>query len=248
MNKLAYLLLGALLTACRAEAPQQSRRASQPTIIDSLLAAYGYAGDSLHIGFVFRDRSYHAQLYPQGRSYTSTYSDSLGQHTRSLAGAYTEQLNGHQVSLSPEDSAAHAASLNSVLYFALLPLPLADPAVQYTELQPQRIRGRQYRVLSLHFSPEQGGEDYSDKFLYWLDPTDLSIDYLAYSYLEDQGGTRFREAINQRRINGILFQDYLNYKGPAQPDSLPHIATLYQAGHLPLLSTIASSNIRVDRP
>jgi hypothetical protein len=72
------------------------------------------------------------------------------------------------------------------------------------------------------------------------------MDYLAYSYLEEDRGSRFRVAYNPRRINGILFQDYENYKGPA-PDSLEMILDLYKAEKLELLSKIELKAIAVNR-
>jgi len=61
------------------------------------------------------------------------------------------------------------------------------------------------------------------------------------------GGTRFRKAENFRKINGIGVQDYLNYKGPVSPDSLPFISDLYKNNKLPLLSEIRVSGIKVIR-
>jgi hypothetical protein len=71
------------------------------------------------------------------------------------------------------------------------------------------------------------------------------MDYLAYSYLEDEGGTRFRKAYNRRRVNGLIFQDYVNYKGP-NPDSLEYISNLFKRGVLDTLSLIELDQLRVE--
>ncbi|MCA1762239.1 MAG: hypothetical protein LC664_04505 [Flavobacteriales bacterium] len=73
------------------------------------------------------------------------------------------------------------------------------------------------------------------------------MDYIAYSFRENEGGTRFRKAVNRRRINGLVFQDYENYKGPANPDSLLAISRLFKMDSLDLLSFIETSRIKVDR-
>ena len=57
-----------------------------------------------------------------------------------------------------------------------------------------------------------GGEDFQDEYRYWIDPESGHIDYLAYNYHTDGGGTRFRKAKNRRKKEGFVFQDYINFK------------------------------------
>ena len=55
---------------------------------------------------------------------------------------------------------------------------------------------------------------------------------------------RFREAYNERRVGGIRFVDYRNFKyeGPLPVTSLD---SLYMAGHLEALSEIELEDIEV---
>lgn len=203
--------------------------------------------DGLRLGFTFRDKDYAVTRRNGQYEYTVRYRDEAGQlHQGTLSNeGYIHQVNGGWASMSPKDSAARAEALNSVVYFALLPAPLADPAAQKVYEGRDTLRGKAYHRLRVTFTPEGGGKDHDDVYLYWFDADDYSMDYLAYSFKDNGGGTRFRAATNSRRVNGILFQDYLNYRGPVSADSLRYIASLYKQGQLPLLSEINLSRISI---
>ena len=68
------------------------------------------------------------------------------------------------------------------------------------------------------------------------------MNYLAYEYLTDAGGIRFRVAINRRTIEGVVFQDYENYKAPKNT-SLDDLPKMYEKGELELLSLIVNDSI-----
>lgn len=198
------------------------------------------------ISFGFRDRMYTVHLSGEGFRYTRAYSDSLGSHLDVLSSrGYIPRISGRQIRLSSRDSAAGAASLNSVVYFALLPRFLTDDAVKSAYTGEEQLSDRNYHRIEVRFSEEGGGEDHQDVYLYWFDTEDYSMDYLAYSFMENEGGSRFRVARNSRRVNGILFQDYDNFKGPS-PDSLSYISELYRNGGLTKLSEINLDRLRVS--
>lgn len=225
-------------------------RTRSEMIIDSAIAFHGgekYYGHDISFGF--RDRMYSISRSANSFAYTSTYSDSFGVHHRELSNdGLVVHLNGERVALSAKDSTAYAASVNSVVYFAMLPSLLTDDAVRSVYEGDESINGKSYYRVKVTFTEEGGGEDHDDVYLYWFDTTDYSLDFLAYSFLVENGGTRFRAVTNTRRINGIVFQDYENYKGPA-PDSLQYISEMYKSGSLTLLSNIELNRISViERP
>ena len=84
----------------------------------------------------------------------------------------------------------------------------------------------------MRFTEEDGGKDFEDVFLYWFDEQTFSMDYLAYSYITDGGGVRFREAFNKSEIGGIVFQDYINYKPEDKLTPLEEMGTLLIKGNL----------------
>lgn len=224
-------------------------RSRSEMIIDSAIAHHG--GDAYKysdITFGFRKGLYSVELNDGGYSYTREFADSLGSHFQLLDNAgYTARVNNQPSELSAKDSAAAANSLNSVVYFALLPRFLSDPAVHSKLLGNESLNGKDYYRVKVTFSEEGGGEDHEDVYLYWFDTEDYSLDYLAYSFFEDDGGTRFRVARNSRRVNGILFQDYDNFKGPG-PDSLMQISNMYRKGEIDKLSEINLDRLKVTHP
>jgi len=91
------------------------------------------------------------------------------------------------------------------------------------------FRGRQYisiakgkqktlqRVLkndtvNILDNQEGGGDDFDDTYVYFFNKSTFKPDYLAYDFHVNGGGMRFREAYNERYVNGIRFVDYNNMK------------------------------------
>jgi hypothetical protein len=138
--------------------------------------------------------------------------------------------------------------VNSVVYFASLPYPLADPGVISKQLPDEIIEGQNYLKIEVTFTPAQGGLDYDDRFIYWIHPESYNIDFMAYFYHTDGGGSRFRKAVNIRRVNGIQFADYLNYA--SDPDtvrlSVDRFGEYYGQGSVNLVSEVKMDNIVVS--
>ena len=133
-------------------------------------------------------------------------------HDHLTNGGLWREVAGEKVVLSIKDSAAYANSVNSVIYFALLPYFLNDPAVIKTYLGTEVIGEKEYERVMVTFQQEGGGKDFEDEFIYWFDGDTYHLDFLAYNYITDGGGARFREAFNARQINGVRFVNYTNYK------------------------------------
>ncbi len=250
MRLFQILVISGLLViiSCTSESVDSNAdtRSDSEIIVDSAIAFHGgnhYLNSDIHFGF--RDKHYSVSNTGSAFVYGSSHTDSLGRHERKLANiGYESFLNGARLKLSAKDSAAQAGSLNSVVYFALLPSLLKDEAVKQELDGEDSIKGKDYYRIKVTFSKDGGGLDYDDVYLYWFDQNDYSMDYLAYSFHVNDGGSRFRAAYNSRRINGIIFQDYENFKGPA-PDSLKFIGDMYKAEKLPLLSRIELNRIAV---
>lgn len=148
-----------------------------------------------------------------------------------------------------EDSIAktYEASVNSVHYFSVLPYGLNDDAVNKTLLKSEEIKGKDYYKIKVTFSQEGGGEDYEDVFVYWFDKQNFKLGYLAYSYNEESGvGMRFREAYNERYVNGLRFVDYNNYKTEDKSITLENLGKAFENNQLELLSKIELKNVEVQ--
>ena len=109
-----------------------------------------------------------------------------------------------------------------------------------------KIEEATYWTVKVSFSQEGGGEDYQDEYRYWINQDTYEIDYLAYNYNTDEGGIRFRKAINKKRVKGILFQDYQNFRPLNKFESLDNLPQIYEEGLLSQISLIENKNIIVQ--
>lgn len=214
-------------------------------ILNKALEAHGSAAyDNAHYEFIFRERRYEFKNGDNSFWYsrTTTLNDSIIVDVLDN-GKLSRTINGNLISLSEKDSGNYRESVNSVIYFATLPHKLLDPAVNLTYIATQSINGIDYEVLKITFDEEGGGEDFDDEYHYWVHKSDHTIDYLAYNYTVNGGGVRFRSAYNDRIVDGILFQDYINYKAPVGTP-LIELPALLQKGELKELSRIETEEVR----
>jgi len=235
------MLAGINLLAC-------NRPLTDPQkIIDK---AIGVAGGEkyLHttIEFDFRDRHYIAQRENGQFSYERVFEDSIGTiHDYLTNSGFRRETNGAPTVVSDIMKERYSSSVNSVIYFALLPYGLNDEAVVKKFVRETTIDSVNYYVVGITFKEQGGGEDYQDEFMYWINKNDFTIGYMAYSYDESDGvGLRFRSAFNARKINGILFLDYINYK-PKGSVPFSSLEELYKSGELEELSKIELKKIQV---
>lgn len=199
------------------------------------------------ISFDFRDIHYQILKTPSRLEYSREFTDSLGKVLDQFNNqGFVRTINGKEINLSEERIKAFINSVNSVAYFALLPYGLNDDAVRKTWLGESELEGNRYDIIFVNFSENGGGEDFEDEFLYWINQQTGRMDYMAYTYVTDGGGVRFRKAVNPRNINGLLLQDYLNFKPEAKNTPLEKMEELYKNGKLELLSEIQLKNIEVE--
>ncbi|MCH8534448.1 MAG: deoxyribose-phosphate aldolase [Flavobacteriaceae bacterium] len=159
---------------------------------------------------------------------------------------FQRKVNQQKVSVSDSLANLYAESINSVLYFVQLPYRLKDPAVQKKLIGKENINGNEYHKIKVSFQEEGGGQDFEDIYMYWIHTETFDVDYLAYSFLVNGGGIRFREAYNPRKVNNIKFVDYRNYDVKNKNIKLEDLAKLFQNKELKLISSIENSNIEVE--
>ncbi len=151
-------------------------------------------------------------------------------------------INGIDQKFSLVEQDKYSGGINSVIYFATLPNKLQDPAVNKLYKGTTIIQNIEYEILEITFDQEGGGKDHDDTFLYWINKDSHLIEYLAYNYAVGKGGVRFRSAYNKRNIDGIIFQDYINYSADVGTPLLD-LPKLYEANKLKKLSEIKTENI-----
>lgn len=222
---------------------------SPQEIINASIQAHGL--DQLNgkrLAFDFRDKHYELERSTHEYVYTRSFQDSLGHVEDRLVNShlFTRAVDGKEIEIADEWKSKYANSVNSVLYFTQLPFMLNDPAVLRSYQGLVEIKGKQYHQLEIRFQEQDGGVDFEDVFLYWFADESSTMDYLAYSYITDGGGVRFREAINRRSIDGVIFQDYINYKPKEKHTSLDSMLELFKSGQLVELSRIENKNITLQ--
>lgn len=204
--------------------------------------------NNAEFSLTFRDIEYTYRNNNGMYEYTRTQIDSLGATILDKMDNDTliRYTNGVATDVVDEKRAAYTRSVNSVIYFFRLPYGLNDPAVKKAYIGETDIKGKTYHEVKITFEQEGGGEDFDDVFLYWFDKEDYSMDYMAYLYHTDGGGMRFREAINPRRVNGMLIQDYINLKPEDESIDIMTIDELYVDGQLIELSKIINEKVVIN--
>ena len=211
-------------------------------IIDRAIESHGGSNyDEVNFSFQFRKYGYvHFRKYSTYR-YERHHADGLTKDILDNDG-FSRQVNDKKVKLSAKDSNNFSNSVNSVIYFAFLPYFLNDAAVMKKTIGTEEIRGKQYFKIQVTFMQEGGGDDFDDIYVYWINQEDYKVDYLAYSFHVNGGGVRFREAYNRRIIDGITFQDYVNYKHNKNTP-VQELGKIFDNGGLTELSRIELKNI-----
>lgn len=220
----------------------------EEAILQKSIAAHGLDKiDGRTISFDFRDKSYSMNRSGDNWIYTRSFQDSAGFIQDSLinSSVFSRKLDGNEVSVSEEWQGKYGSSVNSVLYFFQVPLVLGDPAAIKEYLGETVIRGNSYDLIKVTFEQENGGEDFEDQFIYWFERESGLIDYIAYNYQTEGGGTRFREAFNRREIDGLLTQDYINWKPDSKFPPLESLPRLLEQDSLKELSRIENKNVEI---
>jgi hypothetical protein len=221
---------------------------SAQKIVDKSIEAHGGKKfDQIKIEFDFRDRHYTSTRNRGKFVYTREFQDSTGRVKDVLTNdSFHREIDGERANITDERAQAFSNSVNSVIYFALLPYGLNDPAVRKSYLGETTVRSRAYHQIKITFEEEGGGEDFEDVFLFWINAENFRVDYFAYSYKSDGGGIRFREALNPKLIRGILFQDYNNFMPKSDSVTLNQMKGLFESDGLEKMSVINLENIKVE--
>lgn len=225
---------------------------NEPTaqqILNAAILKHGYkSGEALEIQFDFRGNHYNARISDKGNVY-KRISHENGNELEDIvtSNTYIRRVNHKEVKVQ-EDSLSNvfAGETRSVVYFALLPYAANNEVVSKHLMPSIKIKGESYYKVEVAYGKNGGGKNFENIFVYWINQKTYAIDYLAYSYYINGGGVRFREAYNQREVNGILFQDYVNYT--IDNDFPAHeLDYAFQTNQLREISRIELENIQVNR-
>ncbi|MBT8245062.1 DUF6503 family protein [Winogradskyella sp.] len=250
MKYKSLLFLIVLLFNCKKDvAKTEAKPLFANEIIDkSIVVSGGEKFNNALIEFNFRDKYYVAKRTSGKYLLERIFKDSTSVVKDVLNNiGFTRFINGEASEVIKEKAETYTASVNSVHYFSVLPYGLNDKAVNKELIGEELINNQDYFKIKVTFDQNGGGEDYDDIFIYWINKDSFRPDYLAYSYHEEDGkGMRFREAYNERYINGLRFVDYNNYKSENLKVKLEDLAKALDDNQLKLLSKIELENIEVQ--
>ena len=256
MKKLWVMSLVLLLASCSGEIVtekpitnlQNETLDAAIEIIAKMREAHGVKNiDGKEITFSFRDKVYSRYSLNNQYGYSRSALNEEGKMViDSWRGDdFKRTINNVEVQITDKEENAYKNSINSVFYFALLPLSLSDPAVNVELLGDSKLKGKKYTKLRVTFDEEGGGEDFNDVFIYWMNKETNTMDFLAYQYFTEGGGIRFREAYNPREVGGFLFQDYNNFK-PTTGIELIDMDKAFEMGEMEQVSEIVLEDIKVN--
>ena len=244
MKYLIVLILAVFATSCQEEKEAIS---ADEIITKAIENAGGDIYKRATVQFKFRDNSYKSIRNGGEFQLERIISDSTGTLRDVVSNTgYQRSKNDSLITVPDSMAVRYSSSVNSVHYFAHLPYGLNDNAVNKKLVGDAEINGEPYYQLKITFQQEGGGADHHDEFLYWIHKEKYTIDYLAYKFLENEGGIRFREANNPRVIKGIRFVDYNNYKIDDFTTNLCNLDELFEEGKLELISKIKTEDVEVE--
>ena len=184
------ILIGLLLSNC-----QSGKKKEEPTADAVISKAIEVAGTNTLanavLSFDFRDKFYKATRHAGVFRLERLQKDTLGEVRDVLSNAGFERyVNGNLLTLSDSIASLYSNSVNSVHYFAVLPFGLEDQAVRRTYKGEEKIKSNIYHKIEVTFAEDGGGKDHDDIFVYWVNDKSHKIDYMAYSYKEQDGRDR----------------------------------------------------------
>jgi len=201
------------------------------------------------VSFMFRNKKYTSQGHCNHYIYSRYIRkpDSMIKDYYEPGKSFKRYINDSLIQIVDTTAQKYAESINSVHYFVQLPYRLNDKAVNKTYKGLDTINNKLYHQVQVTFDQDGGGTDYQDVYLYWFGKEDYKLDYLAYSFVVNGGGIRFREAYNERYIDSIRFVDYKNYKPKSKDLKLKDISKAFNNNQLQLLSKIENKKIQVKK-
>lgn len=244
---LVVAFLTAVASCKKTEKKEPEKQLTAGEIIDKSIAVSGgkYFPEK-QISFDFRGTTYISEGNSWRNRMERIKTDSVNT-TRDVLynAAFTRYINGELTKVPDSMTSRYSNSINSVHYFAYLPYGLNSKAVNAALLDEATVKEKDYYKIKVTFDQEGGGDDFEDVYLYWIDKTSFTMDYLAYEFHVNGGGMRFREAYNIRTVSGIRFADYNNFKPLDKETTLYDLDSLFGEDKLELLSKIELENVEV---
>ncbi len=219
-------------------------------IVDKAIEAHGSnVLNKAVLEFDFRGKHFVATRNNGLFSYERIYTDSTGSVREVLNNNEVfKEVDGERVELTEKKRYSIQETLNSVVYFSFVPFFLNDPAVKKRYLGEGQFGDQRYHEVEITFREEGGGPDFEDRFVYWFNKDTYFMDFFAYDYHINDGGTRLREAYNARTISGVRVSDFHNLASDRLPNPdypIEEYDDAYADGDVELFSDIELENVTI---
>ena len=245
MNKILFIFLLTLCVSCKNTV---KKSLTPQEIVDKSIQVSGGVDkyEQGTITFDFRGRTYVSEMNDKRKTLKRIQkNDTINLLDVLSPNGFQRFENDSLLVLHDSLSTKYGNAVNSVHYFSKLPYGLNDPAVNKELLDETEIKGKPYYKVKVTFNQEGGGDDFDDTYIYFFNKNTFKPDYLAYDFHVNGGGMRFREAYNERYVNGIRFVDYKNMKPIDENASVMQVDSLFNNDRLKLLSKIELENLSV---
>ena len=243
-----WITVAAILAGCTSES---SSTDPAQRLVDQAIKAHGVQlFDHASIDFKFRDR-YYKSTRTNGKYRYERFWDENGvlTHDELTNSGFSRLINSKVVNLTSKDIDKFSNSVNAIFYFFALPYNLNDPAVIKEYLGEVTLMEQPYEKVKISFKQNESDRMiHDDIYVYWFHKKNHTLDYMGYSYTEpDESGLRFRQAINRRKVNGMIVQDYINFKpiNDSIPIPVQDLDMAWVGNQMQELSRIVNESVKI---
>lgn len=242
---LTSILVSVLSLSC---GTSEKKSEAEKIIEKSIEVSGGKIYENAEIRFTFRNRRYKSKRNGDMFRLERIVKDSTGKTTHDVLSneGLKRFVNNKAVTVPDSMVTRISDGVNSVLYFVQVPYVLNSAAAIKKLSGEDEVEGEPYYEVEVSFRKEGGGTDHHDKFVYWIHKENFTVDYLAYQFFTNNGGIRFRKAVNPRVIEGIRFVDYQNYETDELSTPLQDLDSLFEEESLKFFSNISTENVDVS--
>lgn len=238
-------LLGGALAACAPGAGGVPPDA--PDIVAKAIEFHGneaFQSSALSLTITSLSGSFQIASTREGGRFEYVVTDPRSQRRVRLTNDVVEEWrDGVKMELDEEGARRARAFADARVFFPLLPFTLNGDAINFEDLGLEQWDGQALHKVKVSFTPGSSN-DADDTYMFWFDPDTGRIEQFGYDF---SGGLRYRKATAFNLVGGILFSDQENYAIDGERVPVDMLSPEYVAENMRLLSTVALSDITVER-
>lgn len=217
MNRFLFIfgILGLSILTFEACGPDTENKDPQ-YIIDQAFKAHGSkVFDQSIIEFRIGKRNYKSTR-ENGEYRYERFWDSLGVtlHDDLTRRGITRHFDQTQALLDTKKIDELSSSIRNLFFLFSIPFGLNEPQIIKEYLGEVILVEKPYHKIRISFKLNPNDRTiYDNEFVLWIHKTRFTIDYLSFKLSEpNDKSLRFRQAVNPRKVEGLLIQDFKEFK------------------------------------